>query len=190
MTNTTAALLARICEAKGIDLDAKLKKDVDTVLGLITDELVEEGVAGKLAALEKRYTDINTRYREAVNDLAKRLTAANSKMNELADAVEMQRRAVESLVGREGRRYMLPDRFERAQAARDLYAGMLEDSMHSLDDDIRRDPVIIANCIEAASLVAWRYIDGPRPPVNPEDKAKDFPGLRVKPDYKRPERRP
>lgn len=179
MTKTAAALLARICEEKGIDLDAKLKKDVDTVLDLMTDELVEEGVAGKLTAMEKRVTDVNTKYREAVNELAKRLTAANGKMNELADAVELQRRAIESMVGKEGRRYMIPAQYGRAQAARDLYAGILADSSDTLKKHCE-NPEIIQALIEAASLVAWRFLLGPQM-VSPEDKAPtppEFPRLK------------
>ena len=193
MTKTAAALLAKICEEKGIDLDTKLKKDVDTVLDLMTDELVEEGVAGKLAAMEKRVTDVSTKYRDAVNELAKRLTAANAKMNELAGAVETQRQAIESMVGKEGRKFMIPGSYGKAQAARDLYAGMLDDSLRSLGEKARTDPTLIVACIEAASLCAWRFIDGPRPtpqPGDPQDNVQVLPGLHLKPQYQREERRP
>jgi len=181
MRSTTAAILARICEEKGIDLDKKLKNDVDTVLNLITDELVEQGVAAKLDNLEKIVTAATDKYNDAVDKLAKRLREADTRMNELGDLVNSQRLAVESLIGRDGRRFMLPRGQERAQAARDIYAGMLDDSMRSLDKDMQHDPAIIAACIEAASLVAWRFIDGPRPPVGPESRAQDFPGLKLKP---------
>lgn len=180
MNKTTSALLARICEEKGIELDKKLRNDVDTVLALISDELVEEGVIGKLNALERRVTEVSEKYRDSVTELAKRITTANAKMNDMEDIVDRQRRAVESLIGKDGRRYMLPAGQERAQAARDLYAGMLDDSLRSIVGKHQDDPAIIAACIEAASLVAWRFIDGPRSNVQPEDKANGFPGLRLK----------
>ena len=183
MTKTAVALLAKICEEKGINLDTKLKKDVDTVLDLMTDELVEEGVAGKLAAMEKRVTDVSTKYRDAVNELAKRLTAANGKMNELAGAVETQRQAIESMAGKEGRRYMIPAQFSRAQVARDLYAGMLSDSIEAMPKLYTQNPEIMQACIEAASLVAWRFLLGPQS-VAPEDKAPtppEYPRLRRQP---------
>ena len=183
MNKTTAALLAKICEAKGIELDAKLKNDVDTVLAIVTDELLEEGVAAKLEAINKRIATVGEKYGDAVAQLAKRLTLACGQMNELDSQVRTQQRAVESLIGKDGRRYMLPENQQRAQAARDIYAGMLDDSIRTLEVRLRNDPAIVTACIEAASLAACRYIDATCPQGRPEDKTQDFSGLKLKPQY-------
>lgn len=150
MDKTTYALLLEVCKEKGVDLNASLKNDVDTVLKIMSEDVILSGIKRKVDDYESRVAWIqNANF--SIDVLETNMHGAQEKINRMkADLSSISRLATEM---EEKRRagYLLTD--TKLNEARMLAAGMLHDAIEMLGKDLPAE--VICSIYEMASYTVW-----------------------------------
>lgn len=153
MNQTVRALVEEICKLKGIDLTAQLKGDIDEVFGVITEDVLEEGIRAKLRAIRVEEETLKTV-----------LKTIDNQVGRLDCAIGIAKRQMESLqknldgVGPDERKKLkYPLVTDVSVDARNLYLNILESGKTILGECWTEGSA--TELLRGASYISWKYLE-------------------------------